>query len=114
MGAVDILHGVAEVDQVSVRGDMHVFKQVHQRRPSYQAFWGCARRRLSPRALDREEVLGRPCRAAWRNRDSLFLISSKRSSEKSTRSILFTATITCLMPSSDTMNVCRRVWVSTP
>ena len=33
---------------------------------------------------------------------------------KPTRSILLIATITCLMPSSETMNECRRVWVATP
>ena len=34
-------------------------------------------------------------------------ISLKRSSEKSTRSILLTASTTCLMPSNDTRKVCR-------
>ena len=38
----------------------------------------------------------------------------ERSAENSTRSILFTATATCLMPSSDTMKLCRRVCCCTP
>ena len=43
-----------------------------------------------------------------------FTISSKRSFEKSTRSILFTASTTCLMPNKETKKVCRRVCVITP
>ena len=41
-------------------------------------------------------------------------ISLKRSSEKSTRSILLTANTTCLIPNRDTRNVWRLVWVITP
>ena len=41
-------------------------------------------------------------------------IALNRSSEKSTRSILFTASTTCLMPSKETRNVWRRVCVMTP
>ena len=35
-------------------------------------------------------------------------------SSNPTRSILLTASSTCRMPSSETMKLCRRVWVSTP
>ena len=43
-----------------------------------------------------------------------FLIRSKTSSDQPTRSILLMATTTCLIPSSDTMKLCRRVCCCTP
>ena len=82
--------------------------------PAYQGVRGLRLATLSPSRAD--SGIGT---MEWKARGAAKAanaasISRKRASEKSTRSILFTASTTWRMPSSDTMAACRRVCSSRP
>ena len=82
--------------------------------PSYQGIAGVLVTTLSPVSAE----IGTKVRSATSsfiaNERNSCLISSKRSSLKSTRSILLMHTIRCGMPSSVARNACRRDCSSTP
>ena len=82
--------------------------------PSYQGVRPLFFTTLSPSFAERGKHVTSSMPSRWvRLRYSCFILL-KTSSEKPTRSILLMARAMCLMPSSETRNVCRRVWVMMP